>query len=362
MKKIIYSTMLSILITLVLLAQLLSGCTNKISEDKSYTEDVDQIAKEDEYVEECISYAEAVNQLAKAGKYDEAIGMAEDATLEPVIQAEAFTKIADNYAEDGKKDNASEMISRALEAAEKMRNIGSLNRYEKIIILKEIANIYIKIGQTGNTEDILSKAIELAMTIGEMEDEKEDDYYYKIDTYYYKIDALTEIASDYAKYGQKEKALDITNQALKIATEVANKYNRAAELSKIARNYIELGQIDKSLNILTQSYELAKEIKDNRNKAYILTEIAYNYTKAGKEDKALEIANHALKLAKEIGYDELYGNVLVKIAHIYKEIGQEEKALDIYKQALEIGKKEASEFSMGEMILIKIKETYENGW
>ena len=266
------------LLTLTIIITFYSfSCNTPGPADQTIEETAQETTEEitiEEPEEECISYAEWINQLAKAGKYDEAIEMAEDAD-EPIIQAEAFTKIADTYAEDGKKDNASEMITRALEAAEKIRNVSDISRYEKTIILKEIANIYRKIGQTGNAEDILNKATELAMIIGEMEDEI-------IDTYYYKIDALTKIASDYAKYEQKEKALDITNQALEIAPEVENKdNNKASSLSKIARNYIELGQIDKSLNILTQSYELAEESEDNYSKVNILTEIACNYTKAG---------------------------------------------------------------------------------
>ena len=96
--------------------------------------------------------------------------------------------------------------------------------------------------------------------------------------------ALADIAAQYAKAGQMNKASEILSQALQVAKTIVFASNKSSALADIAAQYAKAGQYGEALQV-------AKTIKHAYYKSRALIDIAGEYAKARQrvDDKAKKI-------------------------------------------------------------------------
>lgn len=186
-------------------------------------------------------------------------------------------------------------------------------------ILTELATVYAKIGQH-----------EIALKTAEEID-------YELGT----VVLLKEIAMVYLESERIDKALDTLNEAIKIAEKIEFEESRAKSLAEIATVYIKAGQKDKALDITNKALDIAENIKEEFNKVQILIDIAVAYFKAGEEDKFSEIISKAYEIVErmEDGEDSTRAVPLRVLADAYIEVGQKDEALKILFQATDEAEK-----------------------
>ena len=132
---------------------------------------------------------------------------------------------------------------------------------------------------------------------------------------------LANIASAYAKGGQYDKALQISEK-------ITNSFDKAMAWVFISMAYIEVNQKDKAFEILSQALQITKTMEPY-SKVRTMGELAGTYAEAGQKDKASEILSQALQVAKTMKYSQTKDRLLVEIAGAYAKAGQYDKALQI---------------------------------
>jgi CHAT domain-containing protein/Tfp pilus assembly protein PilF len=145
---------------------------------------------------------------------------------------------------------------------------------------------------------------------------------------------LTRIATVYSDLGEKQKALDLDNQALSIYRALGDSDGEANTLNYTGMVYSDLGENQKALELYNQALPLFRAVGDSRNQADTLSNIGAVYSDLGETEKALDFLNQALPLHRAAGNRSGEAATLDTIGAVYSALGQQQKALDSYNQAL----------------------------
>lgn len=305
-------------------------------------------------------------------------------------QAEAMAKVAAKYAEAGQKDKASEILAQAFDRAKSTDNEVSKqnalseivkqsvqaqqydqalqaaklipnNNSVKIRYLRELAVIYLLLGQKNKASEILAQAREVTQKATDRS------FQYGIGTEVAldesaKAVFLSKINQDYAEAQQYEQAL----QAAKVMPDGAGK---ARALSEVAVKYMKLDlrlivPEDKTLEVLAQARAAAQAEKNQSAKVAVLSDIDRRYTEIDSSfppgfsysnaekyylgddnfaQNAVKYAeakqyDQALKSAKKIDSAYLKGNALDKIIDLSTEQADKEKVSKILDEAVRVAK------------------------
>ncbi|HAZ48061.1 MAG TPA: hypothetical protein DDW76_06660 [Cyanobacteria bacterium UBA11369] len=146
---------------------------------------------------------------------------------------------------------------------------------EKVISLINKSLCKIKPTQRDTALQLLSNALEQAERISTFSSK----------TYYF-----NEIASAYAKLGDKEKCLEVLERAIKVAQAISDDGIKATELSKLGSNYANIGLAERGLELLDQAFQIATLVEDVDERDFSLCDVAYAYGEMGLNDLAIEIA------------------------------------------------------------------------
>ena len=146
--------------------------------------------------------------------------------------------------------------------------------------------------------------------------------------------ALTYIGSAYYSLGEKQKALDFSNQALPLQRAVGARDGEAITLNNIGLVYYSLGEWRKALDFYNQALPLQRAIGARGGEARTLTSIGSVYKSLGEHQKALDFYNQALPLQRAVGDRSGEASTLNNIGSVYSSLYEWRKALDFYNQAL----------------------------
>ena len=235
--------------------------------------------------------------LAKAGKVEKAIEFV-DSIKDVGVKARVLVRIAAELAKAGKTKKAGVIFSEAIELAGSIKDAGTKSFVSKPWMLRSIATELAKAGKS-------EKAIEIAGSIKDAS---------------VKSRALREIATELAKVGKIEKAAVVFSQAIE-ATGSIKEY-KSLSLRDIAAELAKAGKIEKAI-------EIAGSIKDARVKTEALQNIATELAKAGEVEKAIEITV-SIK-------DAYFKSVaLGRIAAGLAKAGKTKKAGVVFSEAIEL--------------------------
>ncbi len=138
--------------------------------------------------------------------------------------------------------------------------------------------------------------------------------------------------------GEYDNALDYYTKSLEIFRQVGNRMSEGTTLNNIGVVISDQGDKQKALEYFTQALEIRHELGDRRNEIYTLTNIGNSHYYLRNLDKALEYYSRALDLSRELEDLEKQSLTLNNMGFIYKELGDNEKALQHFEQALAIRK------------------------
>ena len=185
------------------------------------------------------------------------------------------------------------------------------------------------------------------------------------DDFLLKARVLRDITRGCVETGNRDKAIEITGKAYKMAKVIQDSALRGEELIAIADMEAEAGEKDKAKKNLSEALSLTEKIKDSWNKTMAFIWIATVYEEMGEKEKALDALRRASTgelpsfTGKEIcdaylrlgAYDEAYKvikrasndatkvEVITEIASKYAEAGKRDKASDLLYRALKIARR-----------------------
>lgn len=218
-----------------------------------------------------------------------------------------LTSVAREFIKTGQKQKGIELLHQALNAMSPS--------HEEVLSLSSIAKGFAQAGQ-------FQEALKVATTIPKK---------------MIPIEAQTfaSIASEQAKAGQKDQALNVLRQALQLVRAIQGRARdvKAATLSDISRAYVDAGRKDRALLTLSQALQAARAVKINNVE---LDKVAVAYAKAGQYKKALQIA-------KSIDYKGSQVDALIGMAREYVEAGEKDIASETLSQAIQANKAEEDE-------------------
>lgn len=228
-------------------------------------------------------------KAAEAGGYDQALGIAQ-AIDDPTWVPRALIGVAEHCAEAKEADKAAEILTQALQVAEKIEDADTRASAHSVI-----AGTYSEAG-------LVEQAVQLA-NAAERPAQKRD--------------ALTRIAICCAEKGQSD-------QALKVAEMIPSGPEKDFAARRIAQSLAIEGKCDRAL-------EVAETIQQGHPKAIALMAIAHKYIEFDEKEKAEEVLSNALQAAKSIrGEYEIERDVLIElIAQLYAQAGYYDRALEI---------------------------------
>ncbi|MEH2281507.1 MAG: CHAT domain-containing tetratricopeptide repeat protein, partial [Nostoc sp.] len=149
---------------------------------------------------------------------------------------------------------------------------------------------------------------------------------------------LNNIGQVYSALGEKQKALDLYNQALPLTRAVGERTGEAATLTSIGQVYFALGEKQKALDFYNQALPLTRAVGERTGEAAILNNIGQVYFALGEKQKALDFYNQALPLTRAVGERSGEAVILTNIGQVYFALGEKQKALDFYNQALPLSR------------------------
>jgi len=166
-----------------------------------------------------------------------------------------------------------------------------------------------------------------------------------------KSSILNELGGILYYLGELDKALEYSEEALKLDEELGSKEGMAANFGNIGIVNRTKGELDRALKYHEKALKLDEELGRKEGMAADLGDMGIVYSTKGELDKALEHYEEALKLNEELGRKEGIANLLGNIGNVYRTKGELDKALEYYEEALKLheglGRKEGMASQLG---------------
>lgn len=237
---------------------------------------------------------EILSQAIKAAKNIE----------ETDAQLNQLARIALLYIETGKQEQAIKLASQTLQVVNQIQDV-----YKKAVLLANIAVVYGKAGKKELADSVFAQAIQVARTLNN-EDKK--------------TQTLAELAINSARVNPYHQVLQLTQT-------IGNAKTQAYALSRIARDYEKAGNKEQATQALEQAFQIAQTIENTPDKSQKLAEIAVQLGRIAQYDRAIAIA----QTLDATETDSPKASALAHIANYYAKVGQKEKAIALLSQALQ---------------------------
>ena len=147
---------------------------------------------------------------------------------------------------------------------------------------------------------------------------------------------LLQQANQETQQGNRQQAIKIFQQVLRMAQQLKDQRLQAIAFSGIGFNFWNLNQPQEALEYFNQALRINKALEDRIEEARTLNSIGSTYSKMGQPQKTLEFFGQALQIYKVIDNQAELVATLKSIADIYRNNEQSEKALEYYSQSLPI--------------------------
>lgn len=279
--------------------------------------------------------------LVEIGKILFEDGEREDALI---IMEKAFD-FARSIEEQEERDNSLDAVSSGyakMEENERSMAIVDMmfDDWRRARALRNIADVYIELGDFAKALIPLEKAYSLAIKVEDVDNFNRHRFFTGLGTRFFKagdyekgIQIIRSIDSDISKirglawiafrYAEKEKVEEadvLLSEALAIAEAIEESYYKAIALSSFANAYAEEGENQKALDLLSDASYAMLEIKEEHLKKLALESTAQGYIAAGAYEQGLEIcmeldcfhrvwnlcslAEHQKESGKKLGWKE----------------------------------------------------------
>jgi tetratricopeptide (TPR) repeat protein len=149
---------------------------------------------------------------------------------------------------------------------------------------------------------------------------------------------LGNLGTAYRKLGDLRKAVDYSEQALKIIKESESRSIEGILLGNLGLSYRKLGDLEKAIECSEQALKVTKEVKDRSAEGIILGNLGLTYHDLGAFEKAIEYYEQALKVTKKTHNRNVEGILYGNMGLAYRKLGEFGKAIECSEQAAIIAK------------------------
>ncbi|AKB43704.1 tetratricopeptide repeat protein [Methanosarcina vacuolata] len=149
---------------------------------------------------------------------------------------------------------------------------------------------------------------------------------------------LGNLALAYRYLGELKKAIEYSEQALKISRETNDRHNEGAWLGYMGLAYMDLGEPRKAIEYYKDALEISRKMGDKRRESGHLEDLGLAYSHLSEPKKAIEYSEQALKISRKMNDKRREGNCLGNLGVEYSHLGETRKAIEYNKQALKIAR------------------------
>jgi len=142
------------------------------------------------------------------------------------------------------------------------------------------------------------------------------------------------IGNCYKHLGDRTRALDFLDRALKIKQELGDRLEEGKTISNIGLVYWEAGDYPKAIDHFNRAIAIAREVRDVRLEGAALNNLSLVYDEKGEYKRSLEQYQKALALHRAANYREGESDALGNIGGVYLLLGHYSDAIDYYQRAL----------------------------
>jgi tetratricopeptide (TPR) repeat protein len=262
---------------------------------------------------------EAAISYAQQGECQRAIQINDEIADE---QSKSLTLIAigDRYIDDGEIDKALEILDRAKDLASNLQK-----NHTKSWLLDVIAKKYAKAGRKDLAMQILPKSM-----------------------------SFNQIAYSLIAAKDYEEVIRLTESKQQHFTTL----ERVRIYINVADEYVKNKQEEKALSLLEKALIVSETLDSKIAKIEIQTEIARLFIRSQNKEKALSILSFTAQTAKMMDNKLVIGNELRNIASLYGELGCLEKAIEIAK-LVTIDREQVKVYTEVALSLMSIEKTNE---
>ena len=144
------------------------------------------------------------------------------------------------------------------------------------------------------------------------------------------------IGNCYKHLGDRTRALDFLDRAMKLKQELGDRLEEGKTLSNIGLVYWEAGDYPKAIDHFNRAIAIAQEVHDGQLEGSALNNLSLVYDEKGEYKRSLEQYQRALALHRAGKYREGESDALGNIGGVYLLLGHYGDAMDYYQQALAI--------------------------
>lgn len=152
------------------------------------------------------------------------------------------------------------------------------------------------------------------------------------------------LGSVYYNLGRYEKAIEYREQALTVFRDIKDRAGEARALNTLGSTYSSLSRYEKAIEYYEQSLVISREIKFRTNEGNVLYNLGRTYNSLSREEKAIEYLDRALTIYRETGQRANEGLALNVLGNSYLNISSFEKAIEYYEQSLAISREVKNRF------------------
>src|SRR5215213_2661750 len=135
------------------------------------------------------------------------------------------------------------------------------------------------------------------------------------------------LGSAYRLMGHIQRAIDCTEQALKLAREAGERQSETVWLTNIGNSYGDAGQTESAIDYYKQALAIARSIGDRQRVGYNLTNLGNCYLDLGQPAAAIKGYEEALGIARDFGEPMIVAIVLGNLAEALMEEGRFEESV-----------------------------------
>lgn len=137
-------------------------------------------------------------------------------------------------------------------------------------------------------------------------------------------------------YGYDQRSLALLTDAAKAAELLGQMPNVAVHLNHLANSKRNLGLVKQAIQLHEQALKIAEETADKHMEASIISNLGIEYSDLGEYQHAVRLFQRALEIRRSINDLEGKGNDLGNLGICYRELGEHRKSIDHHEQAIRV--------------------------
>ncbi|MGB3507964.1 MAG: CHAT domain-containing tetratricopeptide repeat protein [Microcoleaceae cyanobacterium] len=240
------------------------------------------------------------------------------------------------------------------------------NSTEKLTTLNYISNIYEQVGNKQKTLEYLQKALPVYQ---ELDNPTQNAYFFNQlallshqvgeipqaleylkqalsssqladnnipDNRRKKAEILYNLGTTYLSLGDKQQALEYSQQALVLLREQNNRVQEAATLNNLGSVYWSTGEMKQAIEYYHLALDIYAQEKNLKSQAVTLNNLGSVYWATGEQQKALDMYEKALSVHRQVDDGDREGEaaVLHNLGTVYEALGEKKKAIEYLQLSL----------------------------